>query len=142
MVRKEGQEEGVAIWEIDNIHTIEDRIKQRIESFDYPFELETIYVIGSYGSGMGVPNKSDLDVVVSGVFNGVLSPSELSNMQGKLAEHIMDGDIIDDYSEFTALDLYVDDPAHFEDATKTYASFEPVETYYDLLNEETIEYSF
>lgn len=142
MVRKEGQENGVGIWEIDNTHTIEERIKQRIESFEYQFELETIYVIGSYGSGMGVPGKSDLDVVVSGVFYGALSPSELSNIQNELAEHIIEGDIIHDFSEFTALDLYVDDPAHIEDAAKTYASFEPVDTYYDLMEESTIEYPF
>ena len=68
MVRKEGQENGVGIWEINGINKIADRIRSRIDSFGYEFELKTIYVMGSFGSGMGVPQKSDIDIAVSGGF--------------------------------------------------------------------------
>jgi len=141
MVRKTGQENGVGIWEINGIKKIADRIQSRIDSFGYEFELETIYVIGSFGSGMGVPQKSDLDIAVSGVFYGALSQSELSNLQSKLAGHIMDGDILHDFIEFDELDLYVNDPAHIDGMMRSYATFEPVETYYDLLKDRKIEYT-
>jgi len=142
MVRKEGQENGVGIWEINGINKIADRIRSRIDSFGYEFELRTIYVMGSFGSGMGVPQKSDIDIAVSGVFYGTLSPSELSNLQSKLAGHIMDGDILHDFIEFNGIDLYVNDPAHIDEMMRSYATFEPVETYYDLVNDRKIKYTY
>lgn len=140
MVRKEGQENGIGVWNIEGYSKIYDRIVSRIESVDSDFEISEIIVMGSYGAGYGVPGKSDLDVVVFGIFNAPIGESELSVWQSRLAEKVMSAPILDGFSEINGLDLYVDDPAHKTQALRQYWAYEPVEKYYDLSADEIQKY--
>lgn len=140
MVQKAGQENGIGIWEVDEYIEIYDRIISRIEAVDSDFEISEVIVMGSYGAGYGVPGKSDLDVVVFGIFNAPIGQSELSVWQSQLAEKIMDAPILDGFSEINGLDLYVDDPAHKIQALRQYWAYEPVESYYNLTDDEKRQY--
>lgn len=73
MVRKEGQENGSRIDEVQGYEKIEPRVRKRLENFiqsqDFvdsdKVDVSEIIVFGSYGCGYGVPGKSDLDLILS-----------------------------------------------------------------------------
>lgn len=140
MVREEGKQNGIGIWEVDEYTTIASRLESRIETVDPDFVLDEIIVIGSFGAGYAVPGESDLDVLVFGVFNAPLDQSELSIWQSELAEKIMDGDVLAGFSQVDSLDLYVEDPAHKDQAIRQYWSYEPVDCFYNLTDDTRRQY--
>lgn len=139
MVRAEGQENGRGVWEVDGYEKIVSRITDIIDDIAPDFEVSEIYVFGSFGAGYGVPGHSDLDILISGVFNRKIEPTTLEATQSKLAEEIESENIVADFDVFTGADISVEDPSQARGVLQLYHSFEPVETYYNL-TEDRLEY--
>jgi len=141
MVQNEGIENGIGIYDINKIDNIEEKIKQQISTFDFDFEIESIYVMGSFGSGMGIPGESDLDIIVSGNFQHSKSPNKSQNLRSKLEEHIETSQIISNFPQFTELDLYVHNPSRSRQELELYAEEEPSVThYYNLTTNSKVNY--
>lgn len=140
MVRKAGQEDGIGVWDVDGHSQISTQILMELETIDPEFIVDSVYVFGSFGSGKGVPGESDLDIIVSGYFNGVFSENELEVLQSEIASELESIGLVDEFEEFNGVDIAVNDPAYTEEILHVYQAFEPVDMYYDLINERKIEY--
>lgn len=136
MVRKEGQENGIGIWEVSGYQDIHDQVRTALKDADEEFIINTIYVIGSYGSGFGVRGESDLDIIIEGYFNGALSSSERTVLEQKLLSELESQNILEDYPDITGLDAYIEDPSTIVDALQQYAVYEPVTHYYNLTDDQ------
>lgn len=142
MVLKEGQEDGVGIWEINDYKNIENIVKslvkekireqEKIKSKNLDYE-ETL-VVGSYGAGLGVPGKSDLDLIVLVYYKGDNRSFEFSNIMKEIAGKINGNknNILSKYQEFTDLECYVYPYLERQQHLAEMANHEPVEYYYNI----------
>lgn len=140
MVQDAGKEDGVGIWEITDYKQLEDRIINHIAAADEQFTVTTIYITGSYGSGMGVLGESDLDVVIEGEFPCDLTSAERTILQKQLASHLEQQDIVSDYPDITGLDPFIETSDTVTESLQYYAVHEPVTHYYNLTENTKEEY--
>lgn len=150
MVRKEGQENGIGVWEVSGYSKLESRIEDAIEEGlgkqDYVNEsdisLEDILVVGSYGSGMGVPGKSDLDLVVLVSYKGDIRSSDYSKCMEAIAGSVNynESSILSGFSEFNGLETYVYPFLERQKHLSKMAQQEPVEYYYNLTEDKKKSY--
>lgn len=147
MVLEEGRKNGTGIWEIEGHEKIENKINNIVENYiksevSIDMNLEEVLVVGSYGSGMGVEGKSDLDIVVlvSGrVDNRSNEYSEaMKEIAGKI--NYNENSILSGFNEFTGIEAYVYPFLERQKHLTDMCEHEPVETYYNLTEEKKKSY--
>lgn len=150
MVRDEGLDDGTGIWEIPGYQNIEPLVKQlvreAIENQNYVsperVTYECTYIVGSYGSGMGVKRKSDLDIMVLVMFDGDLRSYEFSKVLEDIAGHLNYNkkSIIGEFSEIADFEAYVYPLLESEKELHKLAQESEVTHYYDLTEDEKKPY--
>lgn len=150
MVRKEGQENGIGVWEVSGYSKLESRIKDAVnEGVDRQNHVhksdvstEDVLVVGSYGSGLGVPGKSDLDLIVLVTYRGDVRSSEYSKCMEAIAGAVNynESTILSGFSEFDGLETYVYPFLERQKHMSKMARHEPVEYYYNLTEDKKKSY--
>lgn len=150
MVLEEGRKDGVGIWEISGYKRLEklinSAIDEGIEKQEYINEedisVEDILIMGSYGSGMGVPGKSDLDIVVLVSYKGDVRSNDYSNAMKDIAGSINYNEpkILSGFSEFDGLEAYVYPFLEKSKHLGKMSMHEPVEYYYNLTEDQKRSY--
>lgn len=150
MVLEEGRTNGIGVWEVQGYKQLERSIrsaaKTGLRKQGYIDEddivIEEILVVGSYGAGMGVPGKSDLDVVVLVSYMGDSRSSDFSNAMEGIAGAINyeKESIISGFSEFTDLEAYVFPILERDQHLGEMSMHEPVEYYYNLTEDSKWSY--
>lgn len=150
MVREEGLENGIGIWEIPGYQNIEPLVKQlvkeAIKKQDHVdperVTYDCTYVVGSYGSGMGVEGESDLDIMVLVMFDGDLRSYDFSKVLQDIAGHLNYNKdrIIGEFSEISDFEAYVYPLLESKKELHKLAQESPVTQYYDLTKGEKKQY--
>lgn len=150
MVRKEGQENGKGVWEVSGysnlLPRIEDAVQEGLDKQSHVDEtdisLDEVLVVGSYGSGLGVPGKSDLDLVVLMSYMGDIRSSEYSKCMKAVAGAVNynESTILSGFTEFDGLETYVYPFLEKQKHISEMARHEPVEYYYNLTTDQKKSY--
>lgn len=150
MVRKEGQENGIGVWEVSGYSKLTSRIENAVEEGldkqDHvdktDISLEDILVVGSYGSGMGVPGKSDLDLIILLTYRGDTRSNDYSQCMQAIAGAVNynESSILSGFSEFNGLETYVYPFLERQKHMSKMARHEPVENYYNLTEDKKKSY--
>lgn len=147
MVLEEGKKNGTGIWEIDGYEKIEKRIRNIVKDYissevDENINLERILIVGSYGSGMGVKGKSDLDIVILVDSTMPIRSTEYSQIMRDIAGKVNynEKNILKGFSEFTGLESYVYPFLEREKHLVKLCRDEPVEEYYNLTEDRKESY--
>lgn len=147
MVLEEGEKNGIGIWEVDGYKKIENRINNIVVDYinsevDIRVDLEDILVVGSYGSGMGVKGKSDLDLVILVSSTEDIRSNQYSNVMKEIAGKVNynESSILSGFDEFTGLETYVYPFLEREKHLVDMCKHEPVEEYYNLTKDKKKSY--
>lgn len=150
MVLKEGQDNGVGVWEIEGQSKLEGRIRdaalEGLEKQEYAdpddVSIEDILIVGSFGSGLGVPEKSDLDIMILVWYSGDSRSSEFSSAMEAIASGVnyRSEQILAGFNEFNGLETYVYPFLEMDQHLGEMAGFEPVTHYYNLTESEKRSY--
>lgn len=150
MVREEGLENGIGVWEVSNYSKLEPRIKDAVEEglekqnhVDMSdISVEDIIVVGSYGSGFGVPEKSDLDLIILLTYMGDIRSSDYSKCMEAVAGAVNynESTILSGFSEFNGLEAYVYPFLERQKHMSEMARQDSVEYYYNLTTDEKKSY--
>lgn len=142
MVRQQGQEEGVGVWELDGVEELDRRVTDAFETFrdEQDFvdasmvSFDTAFVAGSYGDGAGVPGKSDLDIVLSVSYRGDPREQAYSQFLRHLAGHLKGNEaaVLECLDGVDELDVLAYPMMEVTQHLQEMGTHEPVETYYAL----------
>lgn len=68
MVNEEKRQKGISVTEINNYEKIIQFIIDQSKDIEYECDVYGIYAVGDFGSGYGIPGKSELDILITVIF--------------------------------------------------------------------------
>lgn len=147
MVLEEGRKNGIGIWDVNNYRQIHERIESIVSTYissnvDFDMVLEEILIVGSYGAGMGIRGKSDLDLMIIIGSSKDSRSTELSQTMRDIAETVNynEDKILDGFDAFDGLEAYVYPFLEKDKQLANLCEHEPIETYYNLTQDKKRSY--
>jgi len=151
MVRKEGKENGKGAEEIENINSVELKIKSLFTEYCAKFNyiedsndisIEEVLIVGSYGNKDGLPDKSDLDVIILTWYEGNIKSNDYSQWMEEFSSFIQANEdkILSDINSVDKIDSYVFPYFERQKHLAKLAKHESVKKYYNLTENQYYSY--
>lgn len=129
--------ETIGIWETSIVEDIEPAVREILSGDTELFELDTVYVFGSFGRGDGVPGESDLDLLVIGSLFGVHNSTERRTAKQSIQKQL-ENNLELDTTVFTDIDVFVDEPINEQEALQQYSFYGSTKCAYNVTEQKTI----